>query len=399
VQVVLDSSVIVEGDWNLAQNAAQALLGACDGGKIQLFVPQVVLNEVIRSYQEREEGKLEKLNSVRAELRKLRGPRADSGDLEGDLNSMPGYITHLTQTIKGAGGMILDFPDVGHKELVERALQRHPPFDSSGQRGYRDALIWHNVLEVARSGQLVVFVTNDTDFQEGKGANKLHRRLVKDLQDRGVDPARFSLAGSIAEVVEQILEPAQSVLDALNDQLEGDPDRDRELADALVQTATEQGSYVDTSDVEVLFSVQEEAFADDVIEEQLDDIDEFLRYGVVDAVPLAGQRFGIEVWVDATAFFDVTVSTGSFSDHPGIPSGIHMAADESTAELGGSAEVRLVYEIEYDQASANLGPPRLVRIISRPDDAGEDRGQTPPRGRPRLRSVRWISMDKGEETG
>jgi predicted nucleic acid-binding protein len=395
MQVVLDSSVIVEGDWNLAQNAAQALLGACGRGVVELFVPQVVVNEVISAYQEREEGRLEKLNRARADLRKMRGSRADSGDLEGDLSAKPGYITHLTQTIKAAGGEILDFPDVGHRELVERALQRHPPFDSSGQRGYRDALIWHNVLDVARSGNMVVFVTNDSDFRETEGGNTLHRRLAKDLQQRGIDPDRVSLAASIAEVVEQVLEPAESILDALNGQLEGDPDRDRELAEALVKAAAEQGAYADVSQVEILFDVEEESFADDVIEEQLDDIDDFLRYGIVDAVPLAGQRFGIEVWVDAVAFFNVTVSTSSFSGQAGIPSGVHLSADETSAELGGSAAVRLVYEVEYDQASANLGLPRLVRVLDRPDEADLVQGSpTPSRNRPRLRRVRWIPIKK-----
>ena len=54
MRIVIDSSVIVEGDWNLEHNAAQALLAACERGAIELYVPRVVLNEIRNAFEERE---------------------------------------------------------------------------------------------------------------------------------------------------------------------------------------------------------------------------------------------------------------------------------------------------------------------------------------------------------
>src|SRR5690606_35616016 len=122
---------IVEGDWNLQQTSAQALLAACDRREIELYVPQVVLSEVFRRYEEREAKKLDALNDARAALRELRGARSVEGEFEGELKPKPGYITHLTQTIRRAGGQILDLPKVEHAELVERSLSRRAPFDGS----------------------------------------------------------------------------------------------------------------------------------------------------------------------------------------------------------------------------------------------------------------------------
>lgn len=386
--------MIVGGDWNLQQTSAQALLAACDRREIELFVPQVVLGEVFRHYEEREAKKLEALNDARAALRELRGARAASGEFEGEFKPKPGYITHLTQTIRRAGGQILDFPKVEHAELVERSLGRRAPFDSSGQRGYRDALIWHNVLDVARSGQAVVFATADGDFRE-PGSDRLNDHLVDDLRQHGIDPTRISLAGSLKEVVEKVVEPALYVLDALNAQLQSDESWGQELSKALVEVAGEEAGYVDAEDVEVGIDIEQESVASDVIEESLSYVDHCRRFAIADAIPLGEGKFGIELWMDATAFFDVTVSTAGFADHPeGIPASVEISADESTALLGGAAEVRLVYEVEYDQKEERLGHPRLVRLDAVSDASPRHAGQTGVRSK-RPQEISWVELGKG----
>jgi predicted nucleic acid-binding protein len=168
VRIVLDSSVVVEHDWNLAHNDAQALLAACDRGAIELFVPQVVIDEVVNRYERRESKKIRALNDARAELRNMRGPRS-GGELEGGAESQPGYLMHLRKVIRDAGGEIPDFPEVSHKELVRRALEGRRPFNDAGRLGYRDTLIWHTVLEIARDG-------DRRSRDQGRGLSPSRRR-------------------------------------------------------------------------------------------------------------------------------------------------------------------------------------------------------------------------------
>jgi predicted nucleic acid-binding protein len=397
MQVILDSNVIVDGDWNLAQTSAQALLAACRRGEIELFVPQIVISEVTRSFKDREEKKLRTLNDARAALRELRGLRAEAGELAGDLTSKPGYVTHLVTAIRQAGGQVIEYPEVAHRDLVERALLREAPFDNAGRAGYRDALIWHNVLDVARSGQLVVFATDDNDFREPK-SEKLNSRMVEDLQRRGIDPGRVSLARSLKEVVEEVVQPAQAVLDVLNGQLSEAPEWSPKLTDALKDVADTEAAYADLSEVDVAFDADEEAFIGEVTDEHLTEVYDLQRFAMADAVPLSEHRFGIEVWLDATASFDVEVSPNTASGQASeIPPGVELGADETSASLVGVAELRLIFEVEYDQGTANLGTPRLVRVLSRPAESGDEgQGASSPR-RPR-KAPQWISLQEGEDS-
>lgn len=389
MRIVLDSSVVVEHDWNLANNDAQALLAACDRGAIELFVPQVVISEVVNRYEKRESKKIKALNDARAELHKMRGPRS-GGQLEGEAESQPGYLTHLWKVIRDAGGEIPGFPEVTHEELVRRALTGRRPFDDNGRLGYRDTLIWYTVLEVARDGHTVVLATEDGDFRSADGAGGLHEHLIADLRQRGVDPERVSVVPSLAAVVQQVLEPAFYLLKELNAQLDRDEGWGRELEKSLKEIAQNDAPHVDLSNVSVGFDVDHEAYAGDVVEETLADLDEFERFAIADAIPLGGGRFGIEAWLEGTAFFDVTISTGNFDGSEGIPESIWIAADEKTAQVSGAAQVRLVFEVEYLPGEQRLGTPRLARIENRPEEPPAPADGA--RGRPRPRQINWLDV-------
>jgi predicted nucleic acid-binding protein len=395
VRIVLDSSVVVEHDWNLAHNDAQALLAACDRGAIELFVPQVVIEEVVNRYERRESKKIKALNDARAELRNMRGPRS-GGELEGEAEGQPGYSMHLRKVIRDAGGELPDFPEVTHKELVRRALGGRRPFNDAGRLGYRDTLIWYTILEIARDGDTVVFATEDGDFRPADGADRLHDHLIADMRQRGIDPERVSVVPSLAAVVKQVLEPALYVLKELNAQLDRDEDWGRKLGKSLKDVAKNEADHADLSEVSVGIDVDHEAYAGEVVDETLGEVDDFRRFAIIDAIPLDGGRFGIEAWLEATAFFDVTVSTGGFDGHEGIPEGIWISADEKSAHLSGVANVRLVFEVEYLPSEERLGRPRLSRIENVPEEPA------PPvdgaKGRPRLRQIKWVGVREDEKS-
>ena len=392
MQVILDSSVIVGGDWNLTQNSAQALLGACGRDAFELFVPRVVLSEVINSYEEREVTKLEALNKARAVIREMRGPRASEGEFAGQLKPQAGYRAHLTEVIENAGAQLVDLPDVAHRELVERSLKRQAPFDSSGKRGYRDALIWHNVLEVARSGDAIVFATADGDFREGEESDRLNKHLIRDLRERGIDPGRFTLVRTLTEVVERVLEPAKYMLDALDDQLADNPDRAEELGEAMAAIAERDGRLADCTEVEVESDIDGEPFDAEVIDKALVEVKEFERFALADAIALGEDRFGVKLWMDATAYFEVKVTAeGSSEPAEDGTAEVDPRADQSSARVSGLARARLIYELDYERSEARVGEPQLIRLSSVPDDS--EKAKTG-----RTDGVRWIELDREEPT-
>lgn len=111
MQLVIDSSAVVERDWHLESNAAQALLAACDRGEVELLMPQVVVDEIVNAHQERVTQKLEKLDRARGELRRLQGPRSRDERGESDpLSAQPGYASDLWGTLTALGVRLLDPP-------------------------------------------------------------------------------------------------------------------------------------------------------------------------------------------------------------------------------------------------------------------------------------------------
>ena len=101
--------------------------------------------------------------------------------------------------------LILDYPDTLHETLVKRATSRKRPFDDNGS-GYRDALIWESVLELAKQVKgPIVLVTKDKDFREG--SSNLHGDLIKDLERLGLPEDKVILATDLAGLVDQHVRP------------------------------------------------------------------------------------------------------------------------------------------------------------------------------------------------
>src|SRR5262249_54391515 len=74
------------------------------------------------------------------------------------------YRADLTERLEEVLGIaVLDWPDVPHSDLVSRAVSRRPPFDSKGS-GYRDSLVWANVLELAKARADVALCSEDKIF-------------------------------------------------------------------------------------------------------------------------------------------------------------------------------------------------------------------------------------------
>ena len=115
-------------------------------------------------------------------------------------------LSHLGKTESG----IIDYPDTLHETLVKRATSRKRPFDDNGS-GYRDALIWESVLELAKQVKgPIVLVTKDKDFREG--SSNLHRDLTKDLERLGLPEDKVTLAMDLASLVDQHVRPNLGML-------------------------------------------------------------------------------------------------------------------------------------------------------------------------------------------
>jgi hypothetical protein len=145
-------------------------------------VPEVVLIESEANYERLVRSSRDELIGASRALDRLRVPEA--------VEITPGklrYRKDIEQIVTEADGDILPIPNVPHSRLIERAVARRRPFDDQG-RGYRDALIWENVLGLLERSpsDAVILISNDKSaFAKSKTEPILAPDLEAEVRERG----------------------------------------------------------------------------------------------------------------------------------------------------------------------------------------------------------------------
>lgn len=201
--VVFDTNCFAPNFSLRAPDVSVILQKATQAG-FSLYVPEVVLLESKNQIREAIEEGLQNVQQSMKNLRRLVDTDSknalDSLELPDATQLVAKRQDAFERRLRGAGFRVLDHPDVPHRNLLERDLARRPPFARDGT-GYRDALIWHTLLDfVSDRFQRVVFVSNNSkDF--GKG------RLAPSLADELPFEGAIELLNQPSEFVAKYLNP------------------------------------------------------------------------------------------------------------------------------------------------------------------------------------------------
>ena len=139
----------------------------------KLLIPQIVCSEVTNKYKEKNDiliGDIEKAASKAARHYSHANDLSMYVDNIRDavLDNTAEYFNYfLNDLCNRVGVEVIDYPNIAHKDVVERALLRKKPFDNKGENGYRDTLIWETLLEIsARYPDVDIFFisSNINDF-------------------------------------------------------------------------------------------------------------------------------------------------------------------------------------------------------------------------------------------
>ena len=208
----------------------------------EFVVPDIAVHE--RARQEAERIKKSRDAAVKA-LRAMRrafdhvGWSYSADPTEEDLRergmvSREQIFDEMRADLEAAGVRVAPFPHADHHTLVSWSLDGHPPFDST-DKGYRDALIWRTVREIAAAqppGSTILFVGADKDYTQeheqpadhprktqnpdpgGTAIEEttepvLHQKLILDL--RQVTTNTVTVVSSIEKAIEFLGEPEPSV--------------------------------------------------------------------------------------------------------------------------------------------------------------------------------------------
>lgn len=200
--IIIDTNVI-HLDFKL--NKAR-IVTLCNTSAIlghEIFIPEVVIDEIVKQYDEKAE---ECINSFNTALKKLSGlstsPITQTPiDAKGFISN---YRNELNNRIKQLGIGIIPYPNTGHKIMVARELEKKKPFKDS-TKGYRDALIWDSVMEHTQkysSNCGIIFLTaNSKDFAD-KNKKDLHADLIADCVSNGIPTTSIRLVTDIQNFID-----------------------------------------------------------------------------------------------------------------------------------------------------------------------------------------------------
>lgn len=200
--IIIDTNVI-HLDFKL--NKAR-IVTLCNTSTIlghEIFIPEVVIDEIVKQYDEKAE---EYINSFNTALKKLSD--LSTSPITQTLIDAKGFISNyrneLNNRIKQLGIGIIPYPNTGHKIMVARELGKKKPFKDS-TKGYRDALIWDSVMEHTQkysSNCGIIFLTaNSKDFAD-KDKKGLHTDLIADCISNGIPPTSIRLVTDIQNFID-----------------------------------------------------------------------------------------------------------------------------------------------------------------------------------------------------
>jgi PIN domain len=216
--VVLDATVLNRADWYLERIPARLVLRECREGHLRLALPKVVMAECTAAHEREAHDTYRKMIELYEWLWEHR-THLYFHDFEprDEPPTIAAYQPVLEGILKEAGATILPMPEVSHAELVERAVSRRQPFAPNGS-GYRDALVWHSILELVKgSDDPVVLISNDRAAFTEKTANdkpksdkpKLDGGLVEEVESAGRGGA-VRLFFTLSEYVKTLGLPADA---------------------------------------------------------------------------------------------------------------------------------------------------------------------------------------------
>lgn len=294
--VVVDTNIF-HGDPLMRRSHFRILLGQHLRGRITLALPEVVVREVPKLFQTQLDAAA---GAIGTEAAKLRDLGHDPGviALPDTAQARADFEQRLRAGLRERNVRIA--PVTGDlDELVDQSVAERRPFRGKSQ-GFRDALIWRSVLELADDDEVLLVTKNWRDFaQDDKHQDVLHQHLREDMQAAGHPPDRVRLVPSLEEFVKANV-PSAEELALAQQRFDADLEWREQLTDKVYNALN--ALDLEWSD-RVTVVATESADIDDVA---VDDVD-LDKVAIVDAYQTDEEGIvSVEIRADATLWFAFT---------------------------------------------------------------------------------------------
>lgn len=199
--IIIDTNV-VHLDYTLSKPRITALCSTCASLDHIVFIPDVVVDELVKQYKEEVCAYAEQFNKVLNQMNR-RGVSVPATPLDKQALTSK-YETTLRAKIASLGIRIIGYPKTAHKDIVARELCKRKPFKDSS-KGYRDSLIWESIKEHCKSINKsieVIFLSENSDDFAGKDKLTFHQDLLEDIDAIGIDRNRIRLVTGVQSFID-----------------------------------------------------------------------------------------------------------------------------------------------------------------------------------------------------
>lgn len=173
--------------------------------KSNLFVPEIVFQESVKTYREQLSAKLEKAKGAVDQVKRLMIDDDELALPDVDCDkAVAMYEQYLNNRLEELDATRPTFDKADLSNLADRAISARRPFLKE-DRGFRDALIWETIRhEIVGEHEATVFVTEDTAFYDD---DALHPDLKRDLIEVGISEDAVRLVKTIDELKKSYIKP------------------------------------------------------------------------------------------------------------------------------------------------------------------------------------------------
>jgi len=208
MKVVLDSNIIIADFWMQSPNF-KILFENSKKDEIELFIPQVVVDEVLNKFNQRIEKFKSDINGELTKFEKLSDSITGFSITEDSIKkSNIKYRKHLDKIIKTNGITIIDYPNTSHEFLAKKAMLSLKPFNAN-EKGYRGCLIWENIKSLVSSNDVeipatpeAVFITNN--YKDFTIEDKLHDDLILELDNQNLNSDSVIIYASLKDFNDKV---------------------------------------------------------------------------------------------------------------------------------------------------------------------------------------------------
>ncbi|WP_273854176.1 PIN domain-containing protein [Guptibacillus spartinae] len=177
MKVFIDSNIFIS-DFKMNSPGFRVFLNELSVISGEIFIPDVVKDEVVNKHREKVESIIGKARSEMDKLNKFLFKEEKFNGIDSNAVNKE-YKDYFERKIIDNGGIFLPYPSTAHEQIVSMELSRRKPFLGEGS-GYRDYLIWQTIVEFSKnSNDTIIFITSN--IQDFGSNGKVHNHLMEEV--------------------------------------------------------------------------------------------------------------------------------------------------------------------------------------------------------------------------